>query len=132
MIRELPVDTSRIELIATGHINAVQEWIDDGTGGRKPSENQSRDEATGELLWQVDALGESGRDGEERAEIVSVQVTAPYQPVVAKYTSIVFLNLVVRFTKARDGNLRNYWSASGIKEVVVRSGPSSTSGDKAA
>lgn len=129
MIRELPVDSTRIEFIATGHVTAVQEWVEDGNGGRKLSGNQARDEVTGELLWNIDALGESGRDGEERAEVIGVQVTAPYQPVVTKLRPVTFVNLVARFTKGRDGNLRNYWSAAGIKDVpgAARQTPGGTS-----
>lgn len=122
MIRELPVDTDRIEFVASGHVNPVQLWVEDpaNPGQRKlgtaPNGEplQATDEATGEPLWTVDAFGESGQEGSERAEVIGVQVRAPYQPTVKKFAPVIFKDLVVRFSKGRDGNLKNYWSATGI------------------
>ena len=121
MIRELPVDSSRIQFVATGHVTPVIEWVDDGNGGRKPSDQQARDTDTHDLMWTVDAMA----DGEEfdRAEVVGIQLPAPYQPVVKKFAPVPFQNLRVRFTKGRDGNLRNYWSASGVGEISGASRP---------
>lgn len=122
MIREVPVDSERIELIASGHIVPVQQWIEDpaNPGQRKLATGptgeplQATDEQTGELLWNVDVYGESGQEGAERAEVVSVQVRAPYQPVLKKFAPVKFKELAVRFSKGRDGNLKNYWAASGV------------------
>lgn len=130
MLRELPVDTTRINFIATGHVNAVNEWIEDGQGGRKLSGNQQRDEETGQLVWVVDAMADG--DEFERAEVIGVQVTAPYQPVVKKFAPVPFIGLRVRFSKGRDGNLKNYWSAAGIGDIPGASRPVPTPGDKAA
>lgn len=115
MIREVPVDNSRIELIASGHVVPVPVWAEMPDGSRKLMEDeQAKDEQTGELLWNVDVFGESGREGSERAEVVSVQVRSPHQPVVKRFGPVKFRDLAVRFSKGRDGNLKNYWAASGL------------------
>lgn len=117
MIREIPVDSDRIELVASGHVVPVPVWRELPDGTRQLAEGeQAVDEQTGELLWTVDVFGESGREGEERAEVVSVQVRSATRPVVGKFKPIRFKDLEVRFSKGRDGNLRNYWAASGIDD----------------
>jgi hypothetical protein len=115
MIREVPVDMERIELVASGHVVPVPVWAEMPDGSRRLMEGeQAKDEQTGELLWNVDVFGESGQEGQERAEVVSVQVRSPHQPVVKRFSPIKFRDLAVRFSKGRDGNLKNYWAASGV------------------
>lgn len=117
MIREVPVDTGRIELVASGHVVPVPVWAEMPDGSRRLMEGeQAKDETTGEPLWNVDVFGESGQEGQERAEVVSVQVRSAQQPVVKKYAPVTFKDLVVRFGKSRAGDLRNYWSAAGIDD----------------
>lgn len=117
MIREIPVDSDRIELVASGHVVPVPVWAEMPDGSRKLMEDQQAvDEESGELLWNVDVFGESGRAGTERAEVVSVQVRSPYQPTVARFAPISFRELAVRFSKGRDGNLKNYWAAAGVND----------------
>lgn len=126
MIRELPVDTSRINLVATGHVIPVMPWVSDpaNPGRNMPGTDQSRDEVTGLLLWTVDALAEDM----ERGEVIGVQVGAAHQPVVERYKPVNFIGLSVRVSVDRRTNqVRQYWAASGISEMGKTSVPSPTS-----
>lgn len=124
MIKNIPVDTNRLELIASGHVVPVTSWIPDpaNPGRNKMATEadgvtplQATDEQTGELLWNVDVFGESGQEGNERAEVVSVQVRAPHQPVLEKFRPVQFRDLEMRFSKNFTTNeLKYYWSASGV------------------
>lgn len=117
MIREVPVDMSRIELVASGHVVPVPVWAEMPDGTRRLMEGeQAKDEQTGQLLWNVDVFGESGEGEDARAEVVSVQVRSAQQPVVKRFGPIKFRDLTVRFSRGRDGQLRNYWSAAGIED----------------
>lgn len=116
MIREIPIDTSRFNLIATGHVNPVMPWVADpqNPGRNIPGTEQARDEATGQLLWTVDALATD----QERAETVGVQVNAPHQPVVEQFKPVNFIGLDVRLgVDKRTNQVRMYWTASGISEM---------------
>lgn len=114
MIRNLPVDTSRLGLLATGHCNPVQEWVELSDGSRRPSGNQQRekreDGTLGAPLWTVDALV----PGEERADLISVQVAAQDQPRVGQFQPLHLEGLTARVSVGRDGKLRMYWSATAV------------------
>lgn len=113
MIRNLPVATDRLQLVATGHVTPVQEWVELHDGRRTPSGNQARqkqdDGSLGLPLWEVAVLSPES----DRPELVSVQVAANDEPKVAAYQPVQLDNLTVRVTVGRDGKLRGYWSATG-------------------
>lgn len=122
MIRSLPVDSSRISFIATGHVTPVIDWVPDPSNpGRNMPGEQKRflneadphDPRNGQLVWNVDAMA----DGDEfdRAEVIGVQLTSNVQPVVEKFRPVPFQNLSVSFSANKaTGQLRNFWNASGI------------------
>lgn len=110
MIRNIAVDTDRAALVATGAVEPVREWVEKD-GRRQPSDDQSRDEATGALLWQVHCLAV----GEDRPEVVAVRVPAPDCPAPAAFSPVRFERLIVRVNVNRTtGQLGGYWSAAGI------------------
>lgn len=113
MIRNLPVAPDRLALIATGHVNPVQEWVETSDGRRAPSGNQARekreDGSLGLPVWEVSVLPTDT----DRPEIIAVQVAGQDEPKVAAYQPVQLDNLTVRVTVGRDGKLRGYWSATG-------------------
>lgn len=112
MLRNLPVDTDRLALIATGHVEPVREWIE-RDGRRQPSEDQSRDEETNLPLWQVHVMIPSG----DRPELAAVRVPSREVPQVQQYGPVAFEHLVCRVSVNRQsGQLTGYWSAAGVAD----------------
>ena len=46
---------------------------------------------------------------------MSVQIATDEAPQVGQFQPVTFDGLVARCTVGRDGKLRQYWSASGVK-----------------
>ncbi len=67
MIRTLPVDAEMLGAVATGHIEAVMVWADKD-GRRQLTDQQERDETTGDELWTVHAMVPGG----DRPELIAV------------------------------------------------------------
>jgi hypothetical protein len=138
MIKNVPVDSNRIELLFSGHIVPVQAWVPDPADPTRnkqaldPAGNplQAADDETGELLWNVDVFGESvAYGGDTRAEVVSVQVRAPHQPVLQRFAVVRFRDLEMQFSKNfKTGDLRYYWKASGIANDGAVSKPAPANG----
>jgi hypothetical protein len=115
MIRTLPVDPTRMQLVAaTSSAVPVPEWAELADGSRRPSGNQARakneDGSLGAPLWIVDCLAA----GEERAEVIGVQIATHDQPQVQQFAPIQLDGLVVRVSVGKDGKPRQYWSADGV------------------
>ncbi|MGE3795801.1 MAG: hypothetical protein AB7I38_18005 [Dehalococcoidia bacterium] len=118
MIRNVPVDASRLPLVAaTSEPIPVQVWAELTDGSRRPvPESQQKDDA-GRPLWTVETLfAEPG----QRAEVVSVQVASHDVPRVTQYAPVPFVGLAARVSKGRDGSIRMYWSAEGVQATPVR------------
>lgn len=113
MIREIPADSDRLALIASGHVESVHEWIE-RDGRRQPAEDQMRDEATGMPLWQVHCMAPGG----DRPELVAVRVPARECPQPKPFEPVAFERLVVRVSVNRStGVLGGYWSAAGVADA---------------
>lgn len=115
MLRSLPVDAVRLNLVAASNTAvAVPEWAELADGSRRPSGNQARekreDGSNGAPLWVVDCLAA----GEERAEVIGVQIASPDQPQVAQFQPVRLEGLVVRVSVGKDGKPRQYWNADGV------------------
>lgn len=115
MIRNLPVDADRLNLISTGHVTEVKEWAELADGSRKPSGNQARNEAR-VLLWVVDALV----DGEERGEVIGIQIASQVEPQVKRLEPLRLDGLTARVSVGKDGRVRMYWSADGVVGASVK------------
>lgn len=115
-LRNLPVDTSRVQLVAAvPAAAAAAEWAELADGSRRPSGNQARekreDGSLGSPLWIVDCMVA----GEDRGTLVSVQIASDQEPQVGQFQPVAFEGLVARCSVGRDGKLRQYWSATGVK-----------------
>ena len=115
MIRTFPVDTDRLALLATGHVEPVHEWVE-RDGRRQPADEQSRDETTGLLLWTVHALVMSG----DRPELVAVRLPARDTPEVDAQAPVRFERLECRVSVNRStGALSGYWAAAGLAATPI-------------
>lgn len=128
MIREIPVDTSRLNVISTGHVTPVNPWVPDpaNPGRNMPGPEQARDEITGLLLWNVDVLV---KEEGVRPEVVGVQVGAPVQPVLEEFKPVNFVGLVCTVSVDRNAarpQVRQYWTASSISDGKFHAKPAPT------
>lgn len=112
-MRNLPIDTDRLALLAAGKCMAVAEYAElaDGTKRRVPGA-QAKDRDTGLPLWVVDCFVDD-EDEDGRAEIVGVKVASNEKPQVQKLRPIQFVGLVAS-GYLRDGRVTYTFRASGI------------------
>src|SRR3954451_21150138 len=116
MIRTLPLANARFNLISTGHCTPVAEWAELADGSRRPVPGAQAKNEDRVPLWVIDAMV----PGEERAEVIGVQVASHDEPKVEQFKPLVLEGLVVRVSAGRDGKLRQYWSAERV--VMVGNG----------
>lgn len=117
MIRSVPVDSARLSVVATGHVEPVMKW--DRSGDRAvQTDVQERDEITNLLLWTIYLMVAAG----DRPEVVAVRVPAEHQPVVTPLGSIDLHGLEVGVRVGRDGKLAGYWSAVGVADPAQMHG----------
>ena len=96
-----PIDTSRLDVIATGHGATMERWEDTGTGSRRSTGQPLIDEATGAPVRIWDVMLPTGRDG--RHELHGVRVASHEVPELAPYSSVELVGLWVRVKPARNG-----------------------------
>lgn len=119
-MRTIPVDGTRVRLMATGVVQAVDEWVEVGTGSdaqRRRSGNQQRDETTRLPLWRVEALIPP-EAGDERAQTEKVWVEVPSKdmPEVGGWGVLLYCtDLDLRCWVGRDGKLGQALRASAVK-----------------
>jgi len=112
-MRNLPIDSSRLNLIASGKVMAKAEYAELSDGSRKRlPDAQAKDRETGLPLWVVDCFLDDD-DVEGRAEVVAVTVASATRPVARKFQAIVFTDLVVG-AWVRDGRANFSFRATGI------------------
>lgn len=141
------VESMRQAMTATGIVAPVFEWIDKPDGGRKQSDQQARNEATGMPLWEVEVLHIQSSYGRLSTATAKVVVDAQEEPHISPLTPIGFTGLRVEVRINKAGGWSEYWSADTILEATKpdpapstsASGPSgqmassrSASGEKAA
>ncbi|MFD6138873.1 hypothetical protein [Promicromonospora sp. NPDC060271] len=112
------VDSNRQQMMATGVVEPVNEWIETADGKRRPGDIQARDENTGAPLWGVEVVYQSVSWGRVSTESVKVTVPAREMPAPSLFSPIKFEDLVasVRVDKRNNG-LSTSWEASGIAEM---------------
>lgn len=93
MSTRLPVDSGRIEFIATGKLRPVREYGELADGSRRaiPDSQATRD---GVPLWTVDVMLTD--DESDRDEAVGIKVASASEPQPPKYKPITFEGLTVR------------------------------------
>src|SRR5690606_29862001 len=90
----LPIDGSKITLIATGKYRPVRQYAELADGQRRmvPDSHETND--AGVPLWAIDVLLDD--DDASRAEAISVKVPSLAEPVVPSWQPITFTGLVCR------------------------------------
>lgn len=114
-MRNLPVDASKITLLASGKIMPKPEYaeLSDGSRRRVPG-GQAKDQTTGMPLWIVDCyLDDDDEEADGRAEIVGVTLSCYERPVVQKLRPVQFVGLVAN-AYIRDGRVAFSFRADGI------------------
>ncbi|MCF4123223.1 hypothetical protein L1785_19825 [Antribacter sp. KLBMP9083] len=113
------VDSSRQQMVATGVVEPVMEWIETADGKRRPGDSQARHEDTGAPLWGVEVVYQSESWGRVSTESVKVTVPAREMPAPSLFTPIQFNDLVasVRVDRRNNG-LSTSWEASGIATMA--------------
>lgn len=118
-MRTLPIDSTRLTLLATGKIMAKAEYaeLSDGSRRRVP-DRQATDKASGVPLWVVDCFVDDDQE-DGRAEIVGVTVASPVRPEVVKFRPVQFTDLVGS-AYVRDGRAVYTFRASGVAGAQVK------------
>ena len=107
------VDSKRQQMVATGNVAPVNEWMDT-PNGRRQSDEQARDGDTGMLLWEVEVLYQSVSFGKHVTVTAPVQVGADAEPKVNPFTPVEFVQLVCSANVAKGGGLRESWRADRL------------------
>ncbi len=112
-MRNLPVDASRLTLLASGKLMPKAEYaeLSDGSRRRVP-DAQAKDRDTGLPLWVVDCFLDDDEE-EGRAEIVGVTVASREKPQVQKFRQVHFEGLVAS-GYLRDGRVAYSFRATGV------------------
>ncbi|GAA4872147.1 hypothetical protein [Actinomycetospora straminea] len=112
-----PIDTSRLDAIATGHGATMERWEDTPTG-RRSSGQPLIDEATGAPVRIYDVMLPTGRDG--RHELHGIRVVSHEVPELAPYSPVELDGLWVRVKPARNGGkgVEVSFSAEAIRPVA--------------
>jgi hypothetical protein len=114
IMRNIPVDITNMQLMATGSVQPVPVWNDG-----KPVENQQAKDDFGAPLWNVELMiPPAAGDPRSRMENFMVRVAA-YQPPVLAFGDVPQIKgLVVSCSvNKRSGALTQYWSAQEIASV---------------
>jgi hypothetical protein len=112
------VESARQAMTVTGIVAPVFEWVDRPEGGRRQSDKQARNEATGMPLWEVEVLHLQSSFGRLSTATAKVVVDAQEQPVLAPLTPIGFNGLRVEVRVNKAGAWSEYWSADSVLEAA--------------
>lgn len=114
-MRNLPIDTTRMTLLASGKLMPKAEYAElaDGTRKRVPG-GQQTDRDSGLPLWVVDCFLDDDEE-EGRAEVVGVTVATREKPEVKKFKPVEFVGLVATAYVPHGQSRVSYsFRASGI------------------
>jgi hypothetical protein len=126
------VDSTRQPMTATGIVEPVFEWVEKPDGGRRPSDTQARNEATGMPLWAVEVLYIQTSFGRKSTVTAKVTVDAQEEPKPAPLTPVAFNGLQVEVRVNKAGGLVENWSADTLMEPKSSAAAPRSSGEKAA
>ena len=124
------VDSVRQPMTATGIVEPVVEWEDRPEGGRRPSERQARDQATGMPLWGVEVLYVQSSFGRRVTATAKVTVGQLEEPAPAPLTPIGFTNLRAEVRGNRAGGFTEYWTADGLLDPAPNGNAGGTGKDR--
>lgn len=122
-MRNIPVDTSQITLLASGKLMPKPFYAELSDGSRKRDPHrQAVCPVTGVPLWIVDCfVDDEEEDG--RAEVVGVTVPSMDRPVVKKFSPVPFEGLVAT-GYVRDGRVQFSFRADRIITAALKAAAS--------
>lgn len=110
-LRTIPVAAELLGLVSAGQPEPLMRW-DEKDGRRVLTDQQEKDEETGEPLWTAYLMP----TGADRPEVLSVRVRARQQPVLTQFGPVAVDGLEVNARVGKDGRMAQYWSAAGIRD----------------
>jgi hypothetical protein len=122
-VPEFPVESPRMRMDATGVVNAVMQWGQDGSGKRFKTETQDRHPETGMPLYGVEVFYRDSNFGEDFTMTASIEVGAAEKPDPVPMTPVVFDGLELSIYKNQAGGLTQKWKAEAIADIQQRPGP---------
>jgi hypothetical protein len=122
-VPEFPVESKRMRMDATGVVNAVMQWGQDGSGKRFKTETQDRHPETGMPLYAVEVFYRDSNFGEDFTMTASIEVGAAEKPDPVPMTPVVFDGLELSIYKNQAGGLTQKWRAEAIADIQQRPGP---------
>lgn len=125
-MRDLPIDASKLELIATGKVLPKPRYVEapDGSRRKDPNGAQETDRYTGLPLWTVDCIAGSEDDDERRVETVGVTVQSETKPQVSKFQPVQFEGLTANGYVQNGSRFVQY----SFKATGVAAGAAASSG----
>jgi hypothetical protein len=124
IMRSIPVDLSRCNLIGTGKVSSKAEHVELSDGQRRASGNQQKDPDSGLPLWVIDVLVDD--DDARRAEVVGVTVPSSIEPDCPKWRPVQFRNVTATiYMDRQSGRATVSLKAEGMESAHVKPAPSS-------
>lgn len=115
-MRNLPIDSTAMPMIATGGVQPVAVWAELSDGSRKMVPDAQEKDETGVPLWTVEAMV-PGQTDKDRAEVISVRIAAYDRPTVQQFGPVSFEGMVCACSvNRRTGALSQYWSALKVAD----------------
>ncbi|SFO52765.1 hypothetical protein SAMN05216207_107815 [Pseudonocardia ammonioxydans] len=131
-MREIPVDTTKVQFIGTGKSAARAEYAQLSDGSTRRTGEQATDDH-GVPIWVVDVLVDD--DDADRAEIAGVRVASYDEPQTPKWQPVKFRNLRCKPWADSSGNFTKVafsWLADGIDGQGGQHKPQENKGQPAA
>lgn len=110
----IPVDSTRLTLIATGNCEPVMEWGEDASGKRTRLETQEVRDSDRLPLWEVEVLRKSVAFGRETTVITPVIVGSRTAPEPPEFQPVEFEDLVADFYPRKNGGMGERWTAKAL------------------
>lgn len=125
-MRSIPVDASRLSLIATGKAVPKVIYAELSDGSRRRTDRQATDDA-GVPLWTVDVLVDD--DAADRAEVIGVTVPSAVEPTVQKFRQVAFRGVTARLYRDNmSGQPKVSLIAESIDAPAVKPVPAANAG----
>ncbi len=120
-MRSIPVDSTRVNLIASGKCAPKMQYAELVDGQRRATGQQAAHEDTGMPLWVIDCFNDD--DDARRAEVVSVTVPSFDEPVTEKWRPVRFVGLVgTVYVDRSSGRAQVSMRAESIESSASSSG----------
>jgi hypothetical protein len=110
------VDSTRQPMTATGIVEPVMEWEETPEGRRRPTDKQSRNQATRMPLWAVEVLYIQTAFGRKSTTTAKVTVDSQEEPKPAPLSPIGFTGLRAEVRVNKAGGFVEMWSADSVLE----------------